>query len=226
MRSILAAATARPRVSTLTFDQFLRHYPRVAGAEEPTAEEKAAAEKATADKAAADKAAADKATADKVAEDALGDAGKRALVAERARAQAAEDRAKAAEAKAKEYEDRDKTDLQKAQDEAATAKTEAAKATAALLRRQVADDKKLPVDLADTLQGSTKEELEAHADVLLKHIKPQETPPPNFNGGAGSPPAAGSLDAQIQAATAKGDWAAVQTLNAQKLSELALNKKE
>lgn len=158
----------------------------------------------------------------------MGDAGKRALDAERARAKAAEDRAKAAEARAQQYEDRDKTDLQKAQDEAAREKQRADEATAKVLRRDVAagmrngqvdPTKVLPVALADTLQGATEEELVRHADVLLQHIAAPATPPPNFNGGPQPPTPAGDLDRQIAEAQAKGDWTLVNTLNAQKLAQ-------
>lgn len=60
------------------------------------------------------------------------------------------------------------TELEKAQAEAAEAKARATQAELAAARQSVATAKGLPAGMAERLQGSTKEELEADADVLLK----------------------------------------------------------
>jgi hypothetical protein len=60
-----------------------------------------------------------------------------------------------------------KSEAEAARAEAEAAKAQAATVTAELLRTTVAADKKLTVDQAAYLQGSTKEELEASADRLI-----------------------------------------------------------
>lgn len=96
----------------------------------------------------------------------LGEAGKRALEAERKARRAAESRAKELEAKVKEAEDAEKTELEKLQGQVAdlTKKAEAAEAKAD--RFEVAAAKGLSLAQARRLVGSTKEELEADADAL------------------------------------------------------------
>ncbi len=86
--------------------------------------------------------------------------------------------------KLKEFEDRDKTEAQRLADRASEAETAAAKATAKLLRYEVAADKKLPAGWAQRLQGSTKEELEADAEKLLAELgAQQQRQAPNYDGG-------------------------------------------
>lgn len=77
-----------------------------------------------------------------------------------------------------ELEESQKTELEKAADRAAKAEAKAAELQAAVLRSEVAEVKKVPAAL---LKGSTREELEAHADELLA-FKGQ-VPPPDFGGG-------------------------------------------
>ncbi len=79
----------------------------------------------------------------------LGDAGKRALDAERQARREAEKRARDAEMRLAEFERRD-------------------------LVREVASAKGLDGALAERLRGSTKEELEADADEFLALVKPDE----------------------------------------------------
>lgn len=94
----------------------------------------------------------------------LGEGGKRALVAERTRADAAEKAAAEALARVKEFEDRDKTEQQKQDEALAAAKAELAELTVAKTRAEVAASKGVPAAL---LSGSTQEELEASADALI-----------------------------------------------------------
>lgn len=153
------------------------------------------------------------------------DAVKRALQAERDAAKAAKKEADELRARVQEFEDRDKSDLDKAASRAERAEAAASEATAKLLRLEVALDKKVPSDLVEFLTGSTKEELEAKADTLLKHVKTDDdggaTPPAgSFDGGARPPQPTKSVDEQIVEATAKGEWDRVDALNAQKLAQL------
>ncbi|GAA3121758.1 hypothetical protein [Streptomyces echinatus] len=86
--------------------------------------------------------------------------------------------------KLKEFEDRDKTEAQKLADRANEAESAAARATAKLLRYEVAADKKLPAGWAQRLQGSTKEELEADAEKLLADLgAQQQRNAPSYDGG-------------------------------------------
>jgi hypothetical protein len=108
----------------------------------------------------------------------LGDAGKKALDAERAAKRAAEKRAADAEARLQAIEDRDKSEAQKTADRAARAEQAEAAATAKLTRLEVAIDKNVPADLVEFLVGDTREAVEAKADALLKHIAPAGATPP------------------------------------------------
>ena len=105
------------------------------------------------------------------------------------RAEAAKYRTEAQEAKAKaqEYEDAQKSELEKAQDR--LAKTEAAKAEAeaTLLRYEVATTKGVPSQLMELLTGSSQEELERQADLILENAKPAEVPAATFEGGPREP---------------------------------------
>jgi hypothetical protein len=68
------------------------------------------------------------------------------------------------------------TEQQKLEKRASEAEAKLAPTTLENLRLRVAIDKKLPVELVDRLQGSTKEEIETDAENLLKLVK--------SNGGA------------------------------------------
>jgi hypothetical protein len=137
----------------------------------------------------------------------LGEGGQKALAAERKARAAAEKTASSAAkerdrlaARLQELEDRDKSEAQKLAERAQTAETEAAKARTQLLRFEVASDKKLPASWANRLQGSTKEELEADAEALLKDLKDQQQrQSPNYDGGVRKPaPAPTDMNALIR----------------------------
>lgn len=137
----------------------------------------------------------------------LGEGGQKALAAERKARGAAEKTAAAAAkerdklaARLQELEDRDKSEAQKLAERAQTAEAEAAKASAKLLRFEVASSKKLPAGWANRLQGSTKEELEADADALLKELgDQQQRQTPNYDGGVRKPaPAPTDMNALIR----------------------------
>lgn len=100
----------------------------------------------------------------------LGDAGKRAIAAERKTARDEKKRADAAEARVKELEDKDKTDLDKARETATEQQKRADAAEARALRLEVATAKGLTPGQAKRLVGTTQEELEADADEILADL--------------------------------------------------------
>lgn len=123
--------------------------------------------------------------------DDLGDGGKKALAAERARAKAAE--AELARYKKAEQDkaDADKTELQKAADARAAAEERAAQAEQRALRLEVAHEKGLTPAQAKRLVGSSKEELEADADEILRDFPAKSTtapPKPKPDPGQGARP--------------------------------------
>lgn len=137
----------------------------------------------------------------------LGEGGKKALDAERKARAAAEKTANAAQKKLDDmakrlqaFEDRDKTEAQKLAERAQAAEAEAAKASSRLLRYEVAADKKLPAGWANRLQGSSKEELEADAEALLKELgETRQRQSPDYDGGVRKPaPAPTDMNALIR----------------------------
>lgn len=131
------------------------------------------------------------------ATDELGDAGKKALEAERREKRAAEKRAKELEARLREFEDRDKTEAQKLAERAEAAEAALAALESNALRSEVALEKGLTPSQAKRLIGSTREELEADADELLKDIgttNGPRAPKPDPNQGRQSGGTASTAD--------------------------------
>lgn len=134
----------------------------------------------------------------------LGEAGQKALAAERKRAAAAEKQAKASQKqlddmakRLQEFEDRDKTEAQKLAEAKAAAESEAATAKQELMRYRVAAKKKLPAELAARLHGSSEEEMAADADSLLEVLGQRQTT--NYDGGVRKPaPAPADMNALIR----------------------------
>lgn len=112
--------------------------------------------------------------------DELGDAGKKALDAERKARRDAERRAKDAEGQLKEIEDRDKSDSEKLTEKLTAAEKRADDAEKRALRAEVAHEKGLTAAQAKRLSGDTRDDLEADADELLEVFQP--------TGGAKPPP--------------------------------------
>lgn len=136
-------------------------------------------------------------------EDSLGDAGKKALEAERRNARAAAKERDALAARLKEFEDRDKSEADKAIERAAAAEARVAELESQATRLEVAFENGLTPAQAKRLVGSTREELEADAKELLATFKPatDET----------SDKVADSLDLGVRgAAPKKGDSTADQ----------------
>lgn len=104
------------------------------------------------------------------------------------RAEAAKYRTEAQEAKGKlsEREEAERSDLEKAQSKLSKAEQRAVEAEAALLRYQVANDKKVPADAVEFLKGDTRGDLEASAEKILALVKTEDKAP-DFDGGARTP---------------------------------------
>lgn len=221
----MADRTHRPKASELTLEEFLAVYPRIAGADPSTDEKKDVGSTETTTETTAEATA--ETTAEPPAENALGDAGKKALKAERDARKAAEKARDDALARAKQYEDAQKSDAEKLEERA----TEAEKALAAANRRLAAMEAGLPADAADRLRGDTPEELKADAEALKALLGTPEaqkkneegegaTPPGSLDGGARTAAPKKSLDAQIAEATVAQDWERVSRLNTLKLAQL------
>lgn len=109
----------------------------------------------------------------------LGDAGKKALDAERKARRDAEKQAKELADRLAAIEDKDKTEAERFAAKVADAEDRAAKAEARAMRLEVAQSKGLSPAQAKRLVGSTQEELEADADEILEAFPTQgATPPP------------------------------------------------
>ncbi len=109
----------------------------------------------------------------------LGDAGKRAIQAERDARKKAEQSAADLAAELQAIKDKDKSDSEKLAERLAAAERRAADAETQAARMEVAAEKGLTAAQARRLVGSTREELEADADDLLATFQPagQEDPP-------------------------------------------------
>ena len=159
----------------------------------------------------------------------LGDAGLKALQAERARAAKAEADLKALQ---KQIEDSQKSADQKAAEALAAAQTQANEAAAKALRYEVAAEKGLDLALAARLTGSTREELEADADKLMALIPkaPETSPPappvgPTVPGSqpGGTPPPALVTQSDLDALAAAGKYDEINRLRREgRLSHLGV----
>lgn len=130
-----------------------------------------------------------------------------------------EDAAKRNAEKAKafdEYEASQRTEAEKAQVEIEALKAQVAAQSLQILRSQVAAEKGLEPELAETLTGDNAEAMAEHADRLIAAIKrrfaPKSNPTPEQTGeGANGQ----TLDQQIAAAVASGDFATSMQLKNQ-----------
>jgi hypothetical protein len=102
--------------------------------------------------------------------DALGDPGKRAIVAERARVTELEQAVAAANAKVTEFERAKLSDIERAQTEAQEARAALEKVTREGMVARVALEKGLKPSLVKYLTGGTKAEIAASADDLMAEI--------------------------------------------------------
>lgn len=158
-------------------------------------------------------------------EEALREPGRKALDAER------EARATAEKALAdlrKEIEDAQKTAEQKAADDLKAAQSDSATNAAKALRYEVAADKGLDLKLAARLSGTSREEIEADAEELMKLIPkteqpattaPAPQPVPTVTKTPASPSGNVPIKDQIAAAEAAGSRDLVAALKAMQLTQ-------
>ena len=146
------------------------------------------------------------------AADTLGDAGKKALAAERAARREAEKRANDLAAQIKAAEDAGKTEAQKQAETLAALQADLAAMRAEKERAEVAAATGVPVDI---LAGPGDDP----AAWAAEQAKPAEAPAQPVVRHHGNPPGAGaaSLDEQIAAAEAAGDRTLTASLKALKL---------
>lgn len=96
----------------------------------------------------------------------------------------------------REYEQNQKSDNEKLADELARYKAEATQANAELLRLRIASEKGITGEATKLLKGSTEEELNAEAELLLSLIADQskpKAPKPDENQGKPAPAVQGQL---------------------------------
>lgn len=166
-------------------------------------------------------------TAETTEDEPLGPSGVKALAAMKEQLKAA--RAEAREAKAvkqrlSELEDRDKSDLEKATSRAEAAEKAAAGHELAATRLAVAFEKGLTPAQAKRLVGSSRDELEADADEVLRDFPVTAS---KFGGsadqGTRTTAPAPTLAERIAEAQEKQDWRTAGSLKAQQLAELSKN---
>ncbi|MFF0277457.1 hypothetical protein [Streptomyces sp. NPDC004330] len=142
----------------------------------------------------------------------LGEAGQKALAAERKARSAAERQAKTQQRqlddltkRLKEYEDRDKSDADKLTERATTAEQRATAAERELLRYRVARDKKVPAEWVDRLRGENQEALEEDADRLLSALGDQQLQrTPDYDGGVRRTAQPSDMNSLIRRAAGRG----------------------
>lgn len=96
----------------------------------------------------------------------------------------------------REYESSQKTEHEKLAEELARVQAEASQASAELMRFKIAAEKGISGDATKLLKGSTQEELEAEAELLLSLIANQskpKSPQPDENQGKPAPSSVGQL---------------------------------
>lgn len=153
------------------------------------------------------------------ATEALGDAGKKALAAERAARREAEKRAADLAAQIKAAEDATKTEAEKQAEAFAALKAEVAAMRAEKERAEVAAKTGVPIGILSGPgedQAAWAEQVKAWATEQATPVEPAAQPVVRHHG---NPPGAGaaSLDEQIAAAEAAGDRTLTASLKALKL---------
>ena len=149
------------------------------------------------------------------ATDALGDAGKKALAAERAARREAEKRANDLAAQIKAAEDAGKTEAQKQAETLASLQADLATMRAEKERAEVAAATGVPVDIL----AGPGDDPAAWAEQVKAWVSEQAKPAEAVVRHHGNPPGAGSasLDERIAAAEAAGDRTLTASLKALKL---------
>jgi hypothetical protein len=135
--------------------------------------------------------------------DDLGDAGKKAIAAERAARKAAEKQAADLAAQVKAFEDASKSEAEKAAARAEAAEKALAEVTAKAARLQVAAEVGVPADLVEFLTGSDEESLRAQAEKLMAATAASKAPrAPQPDPSQGAKP--GATASQLTSADLKG----------------------
>lgn len=128
----------------------------------------------------------------------LGDAGKKAIAAERAAAKAEKQRADSLAAELKSIKDAQLSDVERANQAAADSAAELARLRSENIRNSVALAKGVPADLIEFLTGETEEEVTAKADLLVSRLNTPKTPKADpSQGPAGVAPKARSTAQQF-----------------------------
>lgn len=119
----------------------------------------------------------------------LGDAGKKAIQAEREARKLAEKSATELAAKLKAFEDANLSEIERTKKAAEESAAELAALKQENIRKSVALAKGVPAELIDFLTGGTEEEVSAKADLLMSKLNTPTTPKPDRSQGAtGSTP--------------------------------------
>lgn len=118
----------------------------------------------------------------------LGDAGKKALAAERAAKKAAEKQLNELASKLAEYENRDKTEAQRLVERAEQAERERDALRVESLRARVAISKGLPADLMEFLTAEDEDELAAQAERLMARLASPDPAVPRADADQGARP--------------------------------------
>lgn len=119
----------------------------------------------------------------------LGEAGQKAIKAEREARRTAEKSAAELAARLKEIEDAQLSDLERAKQEAETNAAELAKLREDNIRQRVALDKGVPTDLIEFLGSGSEEQILARAELLVARLNTPTSPKPDLSQGAtGSTP--------------------------------------
>ena len=114
----------------------------------------------------------------------LGEAGQKAIKAERDARKTAERTVAELAAKLKSFEDANLSELERTKKAADEAASELAALRIENVRNRVALTKGVPADLIEFLTGSTEEEVTAKADVLMSRLSSSGTPKPDPSQGA------------------------------------------
>lgn len=114
----------------------------------------------------------------------LGDAGKKAIAAERDARKAAEKANAELTARLQEFEDSKLSELELAKRTAEESATELARLRTENVRTSVALSKGVPADLVEFLTGDTEEEVAAKADLLLARLGTPGIPKPDPSQGS------------------------------------------
>ncbi|MFC5789674.1 hypothetical protein ACFPPE_07375 [Agromyces tardus] len=163
-------------------------------------------------------------------DEALGDAGKKALDAERLRAKNAEKEVSALAARVKAFEDEKKTDAEKQAERLAQLETEAATAKAEALRFKFASKVKgpdgQPLDekyVNAFLTGADEKTIAAQAELLIELVGGATPPPPPPTGayvpGEGRTPTTPGIDDAIAEATKNRDFPRAIALKEQRAAQ-------